>query len=55
MSTILYILSVVALVYILLDIWKGNDDQKTKIIWTLIVVFTSWLGIIIYWFMKKNK
>lgn len=56
MSTIFYILSIIACIYTLLDIWQKSDlDQTKKIIWTVLAIITSWLGIVLYWLIGKKK
>jgi len=47
------IISIIAIV----DVWKSNATQESKLLWTLLAFFTGFIGAII-WFAvgkKQNK
>ena len=56
MGTILYILGVVASIWCVVDILKKNTlSLLWKIILIVAVLATSWLGLLLYYFLIRNK
>jgi uncharacterized BrkB/YihY/UPF0761 family membrane protein len=54
-STILYIVGLVLAILAAIDIFKKNIGLGWKILWAVIVLATSWLGLICYYlFLKQN-
>ena len=55
-GTIIYILGIIAAVWCVLDIFKHNNLELIwKIILTVAVLATSWLGFILYYFVVRKK
>ena len=56
MGTIIYILGVIAAVWCVLDILKHkNLDILWKIILIVAVLATSWIGLLVYYFLVRNR
>ncbi|MBQ7194423.1 MAG: hypothetical protein IJS07_02160 [Bacteroidales bacterium] len=56
LATIIYILGIVAAIWCVLDIFKKkNVDIIIRILIAVAVLATSWLGIIIYYFLVRNR
>ena len=55
MGTIIYIVGLVLAVMAVLDIFKKNISTPWKIIWIVLVLVTSWIGLAVYYFFAKNK
>ena len=56
MGTIISILTIVVVIYTLLDIWqKSTMETSSKVIWTIISLLFPLIGCIIYWFTKKQN
>ena len=52
LGKIIYILGIIAAVWCVLDIFKkDNLDMLKKILLTVLVLCTSWLGILVYYFI----
>jgi hypothetical protein len=54
MGTILYIVGLVCAIWCVLDIFKKNITLPGKIISTVVVLLTSWLGIALYYFWARH-
>lgn len=53
---IVYILGIIAAVWSVLDIFKNDHlDMLKKILLTVLVLCTSWLGILVYYFILKDR
>ena len=56
LGTIIYILGIIAAIWCVLDIFKKkNVDIIIRILIAVAVLATSWLGIIIYYFLVRNR
>ncbi len=56
LATIIYILGIVAAIWCVLDIFKKkNVDIIIRILIAVAVLATSWIGIIIYYFLVRNR
>ncbi len=38
-----------------LDVFKKNISTGWKIIWSLLLLVTGWIGLAVYYFFAKNK
>lgn len=54
-ATIVWIIGVVLTIKAGMDIWKLEGDQVKKILFIIVIVLTSWLGLIFYYLYGKNK
>ncbi len=52
---IIYILGVIAAIWCVLDILKKNCDLFKKILLIILVLATSWVGFLIYYFILRNR
>lgn len=34
---------------------KSPDEGNTKIIWTIIIVFTNLMGAVVYWLVRRSQ
>ena len=56
LGTIIYLLGIVAAVWCVLDIFKHNSlDLIWKIVLTIAVLATSWIGFAVYYFLLRNR
>ena len=55
MGTILYLVGLVCAVLAVLDIFKKNISTAGKVIASIVVLLTSWLGFAVYYFYAKDK
>lgn len=52
---IIYILGVIAAIWCVLDILKKKCDGLMKILLIVGVLATSWLGVIVYYFLLRKN
>ena len=54
MGTVLYIIGLVCAIWCVLDIWKKPISVAGKIICSVVVLLTSWIGMLVYYFWARN-
>jgi hypothetical protein len=55
MGTIIYIVGLVLAVMAVLDIFKKNISTPWKIICTILILITSWIGLAVYYLFAKDR
>lgn len=55
MGTIIYIVGLVLAIMAVLDIFKKNISTPWKIIWTILILITSWIGLAVYYLFAKDR
>lgn len=53
--TLLSFVLLAIVIYTIYDLWMGQDEQNTKILWTILLVVSNLIGLVLYWFLKKKK
>lgn len=51
---IIWLIGLVLAIMAVLDIFKKNISTPWKLIWSLLVLATSWVGLAVYYFYAKN-
>ena len=54
MGTILYLVGLVCAVLAVLDIFKKNISTAGKVIASIVVLLTSWVGLAVYYFYGRD-
>ena len=54
-SFIIWLVGVVLTVNAAINIWKMDGDQIKRILFIIILLLTSWLGLILYYIIGANK
>ncbi|WP_081415360.1 PLDc N-terminal domain-containing protein [Parabacteroides massiliensis] len=54
MGTIIWIVGIVCTVLAIVDVFKKNITTIGKIIMTVLLLLTSWIGLALYYFWAKN-
>ena len=54
MGTIIWIVGIVCTVLAIVDVFKKNITTIGKIIMTVLLLLTSWIGLAVYYFWAKN-
>lgn len=54
MGTIIWIVGIVCTVLAIVDVFKKNITTLGKIIMTVLLLLTSWIGLALYYFWAKN-
>ncbi len=54
MGTIIWIAGIVCTVLAIVDVFKKNITTIGKIIMTVLLLLTSWIGLALYYFWAKN-
>ena len=52
---ILYLIGLICSVWCVLDIFKKNIQLPGKLIVSILVLATSWVGLALYYFWARNK
>lgn len=52
---ILYLIGLICSIWCVLDIFKKNIQLPGKLIVSLVVLATSWVGLALYYFWGRNK
>lgn len=55
MGTIIWLAGLICAIWCVLDIFKKPVGLIGKLIMTVIVLATSWLGLALYYFWARNK
>lgn len=55
MGTILYIIGVVCAIWCILDVFKQNISTAGKVITSVVLLLTSWLGLALYYFWARHN
>ncbi|MCR5840847.1 MAG: hypothetical protein K6G86_02085 [Bacteroidales bacterium] len=56
LTTLIYILGIVASVWCVLDIFKHNKlEPLYKVLLSIAVLAFSWVGLAVYYFLIRNK
>ena len=55
MSTIIYIIGLVLSILAVLDIFKKPISTVGKIICSVLVLITSWIGLLVYYLYAKDR
>lgn len=55
MVLIFFVVSLIALIWAIIDIANADEDTGYKIIWLLICLFLGIIGVLLYYFVGRNK
>ena len=55
MGTIIWLVGTVLAVMAVMDVFKKNITTGWKIIWSLLLLVTGWIGLAVYYFFAKDK
>lgn len=55
MGTIIYLIGLVLSIMAVLDIFKKDLNLGWKIVWSVVVLATSWVGLIVYYLLLKDN
>ena len=52
---IIWIIGLVLTIKAGMEIWKTNGDMAKKLLFIVLIIITSWLGLAFYYFYAKDK
>ncbi len=55
MGFIIWLVGVILTVKAVMEIWKMNGDTTKKLLFIVLLLLTSWLGLAFYYFFAKNQ
>ncbi len=56
LGKIIYIIGIIAAIWCVIDIFKHDKlDLLWKIVLTIAVLATSWVGLLVYYFLIRNR
>ncbi len=54
-GTIVWVIGVILCIKAVLEIWSLPVDTTKKLLAIVVILLTSWLGLLIYYFFAKDK
>lgn len=54
-SFIIWVIGVVLTVKAAMEIWKINGDNVKKVLFIIVIILTSWIGLLFYYLVGKDK
>ena len=55
MATIIWLIGTILAVKAVVEVCNKNINTAWKIIWSVLLLVTGWIGIIVYYFFAKDK
>lgn len=52
---IIWVIGLVLTIKAALDVWKTNGDTVKKLLFIIVLLLTSWIGLIVYYLFAKDK
>lgn len=54
-GTLIWLVGVVCTIWCVLDIFKKNISTAGKVIASVLVLLTSWVGLVVYYFYGRDR
>ena len=55
MATIIWLVGTVLAIMAVMDVFKKDINTGWKIVWSLLLLATGWIGLAVYYFFAKDK
>ena len=55
MGTIMWLVGTILAIMAVMDVFKKNISTGWKIIWSVLLLVTGWIGLAVYYFFAKDK
>jgi hypothetical protein len=55
MGTIIWLIGTILAIKAVLEVFKKNISTGWKIIWSVLLLVTGWIGLAVYYFYAKDK
>ena len=55
MGTIIWLVGSILAIMAVMDVFKKNISTGWKIIWSVLLLVTGWIGLAVYYFFAKDK
>ena len=55
MGTIIWLIGTVLAIMAVMDVFKKNISTGWKIIWSILLLVTGWIGLAVYYLFAKDK
>ncbi|MBQ8645528.1 MAG: PLDc N-terminal domain-containing protein [Bacteroidales bacterium] len=55
MGTIIWLIGTVLAIMAVMDVFKKNISTGWKIIWSVLLLVTGWIGLAVYYLFAKDK
>lgn len=52
---VIWVIGLILTIKAALEIWKVNGDTVKKLLLICLVILTSWVGLVVYYFYAKDK
>jgi membrane protein DedA with SNARE-associated domain len=54
-GTIIWLIGLILTIKAALEIWKTSGDTVKKLLFIILLLITSWIGLIVYYLFAKDK
>jgi membrane protein DedA with SNARE-associated domain len=54
-GTIIWLIGLILTIKAALEIWNTPGDTVKKLLFIILVLLTSWVGLVVYYFFAKDK
>ncbi|MCP9610591.1 PLDc N-terminal domain-containing protein [Coprobacter tertius] len=55
LSFIIYIVGLICTIWCVVDVFKKNISMTCKVIVSILILLTSWIGLLVYYFIVKDN
>jgi hypothetical protein len=55
MGFIIWLIGLILTIKAALEIWKTSGDTVKKLLFIILLLITSWIGLLVYYFYAKDK
>lgn len=55
MATIIWLIGTILAIMAIMDVFKKNISTGWKIVWSLVLLITGWIGLAVYYLFAKDK
>lgn len=53
-GTILWVISILAAIWVIVDVWNSKKKKEMKILWSVAAVFFSLITAVVYYFLGRK-
>jgi membrane protein DedA with SNARE-associated domain len=54
LGTIIWVIGVLAAIWVIVDVWNSNKKKEMKIIWSVAAVFFNIITAVVYYFLGRK-
>ena len=54
-QSIIWLVGLILCIKAVIEIWNLNGDFAKKLLFIILILLTSWVGLVVYYFFAKDK